>query len=81
MGHLWHRVRKARTGRRPQLPKREEEEYYPLVWQRARIRAEDEDEDEDEREEVTMSTTGATNTVSYEGRRESLVEMIADLPE
>ena len=78
MGHLWHRVRKARTGRRPQSPKREEEEYYPLVWQRARVRAEDEDE---EREEVTMSTIGATNTVSYEGRRESLVEMIADLPE
>ena len=80
MGHVWYRVQKARTGRRPQSPKREEEEYYPMVWLRARVRAEDEDEDE-EREEVTMSTTGATNTISYGGRRESLVEMIAHLPE
>ena len=80
VGHVWYRVQKARTGRRPQPPKREEEEHYPMVWQRARVRAEDEDEDE-EREEVTMSTAGATNTVSYEGRRESLVEMIAHLPE
>ena len=79
MGHVWYRVRKARTGRRPQSPKREEEEYYPLVWQRARVRTEDEDENE-EREEVTMSTTGATNAISYGGRRESLVEMIAHLP-
>ena len=79
VGHIWYRVKKARTGRRPeQQPEREEEEYRPLVWQRARVRAEDE-----EREEVTISTAGATNTISYGGRRESLVELIAnaDLPQ
>ena len=81
VGHVWYRVQNIRAERRPQPPKREEEKHYPMVWQRARVRAEDEDEDEDEREEVTMSTTGATNTVSYGGRGESLVEMIAHLPE
>ena len=78
VGHVWYRVQNIRAGRRPQPPKREKEKHYPMVWQRARVRAEDEDK---EREEVTMSTTGATNTVSHEGRRESLVEMIAHLPE
>ena len=78
-GHILYRVRKARSGRRPEPPpEREEEEYYrPLVWHRARIRGEDE-----EREEVTISTAGVTNTISYGGRRDSLVELIAiaDLP-
>ena len=79
-GHVWYRVRKARTERRPEPPaEREEDEYYrPLVWQRARIRAEDE-----EREEVTISTAGDTDTISYGGRRDSLVELIAnaDIPQ
>ena len=78
VGHVWYRVQNIRAGRRPQPPKREEEKHYPMVWLRARVRTEDEDE---EREEVKMSTTGATNTVSYGGRGESLVEMIAHLPE
>ena len=73
VGHIWYRVRKARTVRRPEPPEREEEEYRPLVWQRTRIRAEDE-----EREEVTISTAGATNTISNGERRESLVELIAN---
>ena len=74
MGHVWYRVRKARTGRRPEPPEREEDEYRPLFQQRARVRAEDEDE---EREDATISTVEATNTISYRGRRESLVELIA----
>ena len=74
VGHIWYRVHKTRTGRRPEPPEREEEEeYHPLVWQRARIRHDDE-----EREEVTISTAGATNTISNGGRRESLVELIAN---
>ena len=74
MGHVWYRVRKARTGRRPEPPEREEEDWHPLFRQRARVRAEDEDE---ESEDVTISTARATNTISYGGRRESLVELIA----
>ena len=74
-GHVWYRVRKAVTGRRPEPPEREEEERYPL-WQRARIRAEDEDEEREDN--ITKSTAGATNTISYGGRRESLVELIAN---
>ena len=71
VGHVWYRVRKARTGRRPEPPpEREEEDWYPL-WQRARIRAEDEDE-----ERATLSTVGAPDT--NEGRRGSIVELIAD---
>ena len=77
VGHVWYRVQKARTGRRPEPPEREEEDWHPL-WQRARIRAEDEDE---EREEVTISTAGATNTFSNGRRRESLVELIAESAE
>ena len=74
VGHVWYRVRKTGTGRRPEPPEREEDGWHPL-WQRARVRAEDEDE---EREEVTASTAGATNIISHGGRRESLVELIAD---
>ena len=74
MGHVWYRVRKTGTGRRPEPPEREGDEWHPL-WQRARVRAEDEDE---EREEVTISTAGATSIISYRGRRSSLVELIAD---
>ena len=73
VGHVWYRVRKARTGRRPEPPEREEEDWHPL-WQKARNRAEDEDE---ERDDATISTAGGTNTISYRGRRESLVELIA----
>ena len=73
MGHVWYRVQKARTGRRSEQPEREEEDLHPL-WQRARIRAEDEDKERD----VTISTAGKTNTFSNGGRRESLVELIAE---
>ena len=78
LGHIWYRVQKARSGRRPEPQlEREEEEYRPLVWRRARVRSENEEE-----EEVTMSTAGATNTITYGGRRDSLVELIAnaDIP-
>ena len=78
VGHVWYRIRKITTGRRPQAPEREEEDYRPLIWQRTRVRAEDEEE---EREEVASLTVGATDTISHGGRRESLVELIADLPE
>ena len=78
VGHIWHRLQKIRTKRRPQPPERDEEEYRPLVWQRARVRAEDEDE---EKEKTILSTIGATNNISHGGRRESLVELIADIPE
>ena len=78
VGHVWYRIRKTITGRRPQAPEREEDDYRPLIWQRTRVRAEDEEE---EREEVTSLTVGATDTISHGGRRESLVELIADLPE
>ena len=73
ISHIWYRVKKTGTGRRPEPPEREEEEWHPL-WQRARIRAEDEDEDR----EVSILTAGATNTISYRDRRESLEELIAD---
>ena len=73
ISHIWYRVKKTGTGRRPEPPEREEEEWHPL-WQRARITAEDEDEDR----EVSILTAGATNTISYRGRRESLEELIAD---
>ena len=78
VGHVWYRIRKTTTGRRPQAPETEEEDCRPLIWQRTRVRAEDEEE---EREEVTSLTVGATDTISHGGRRESLVELIADLPE
>ena len=58
-------------------PEREEEDCRPLIWKRTRVRA----EDEEEREEVTSFTAGATKTISQGGRRESLVELIADIPE
>ena len=74
MGHVWYRVKKTGTGRRPEPPEREEHECHPL-WQRVRVRAEDEDE---EREEVTISTAGAISTISYRGRRSSLLELIAN---
>ena len=74
VGHVWNRVRNAGTGRRPEPTDREENQYYPL-WQRARIRVEDENE---ERDEVTISTGGATNTISYGGRRDSLLGLIDD---
>ena len=77
VGHVWYRVRKTITRRRPQSPERGEEDYRPLKWQRTRVRAEDEEE---EREENMLSTAGATNTISHGGRRESLVELIADIP-
>ena len=73
ISHIWYRVKKTGTGRRPEPPEREEEEWRPL-WQRARITAEDEDKDR----EVSILTAGATNTISYRGRRESLEELIAD---
>ena len=76
--NLWYRIRKTTNGRSPQAPEREEEDYRPLIWQRTRVRAEDEKE---EREEVTSLTAEATNTISHGGRRESLVELIAHLPE
>ena len=75
VGHVWSRIRKTTTGRRPQAPEREEDDYRPLIWQRTRVRAEDEEE------EVILLTPLATNTISHGGRRESLVELIADLPE
>ena len=69
VGHVWYKVRKARTGRRPEPPEIEEEERYPL-WHRARIRAEDEEE---EREEVTLSTAGAD--ISDGGFRDSALDL------
>ena len=78
VGHIWYRIQKIKTGRRPQAPEREKEDYRPLTWQRTRVRAEDEEE---EREEVMSSTAGATNTISHRRGRESLVELIADIPE
>ena len=79
VGHVRYRVRKTGTGRRPEPPEREEDEWQPL-WQRARVRAEDEDEGEEVNgENVTIrSTVGAANTISHGGRRESLVELIAE---
>ena len=74
VGHICYRVKKAGTERRPEPPEREEGEWQHM-WQRARVRAEDEDE---ERELVIISTVGTTNTISRGGRRESLVELIAD---
>ena len=73
ISHIWYRVKKTGTGRRPEPPGREEEEWHPL-WQRARIRAEDEDEDR----EVSILTAAATNTISYRGKRDSLEELIED---
>ena len=77
VGHVWYRIRKTTTGRRPQAPEREEDDYRPLIWKRTRVRA----EDEEEREELILFTGGATNTISHGWRRESLVELIADIPE
>ena len=78
VGHVWYRVRKTGTGRRSEPPVREEDEWQPL-WQRARVRAEDEDEEEENGENVTIrSTVVATNTISHGGRKESLVELIAE---
>ena len=73
ISHIWYRVKKTGIGRRSEPPEREEEEWHPL-WQRARITAEDEDKDR----EVSILTAGATNTISYRDRRESLEELIAD---
>ena len=73
ISHIWYRVKKTGTERRSEPPEREEEEWHPL-WQRARITAEDEDKDT----EISILTAGATNTISYRGRRESLEELIAD---
>ena len=76
VGHIWYRVRKARTGRRPEpSPKRQEEERYP-PWQRARVRAEDTD--------VKISETGASSAISSEMTgalqyRESSLELIDTL--
>ena len=78
VGNVWYRIQKTTTGRIPQAPERKEEDYRPLIWKRTRVRAEDEEE---AKEEVILSTAGATNTISHGGRRESLVELIADLPE
>lgn len=47
------------------------------MWQRARVRAEDEDVERD----VTVSTAGATNTISYGGRSDSLLKLMVDDPE
>ena len=78
VGHVRYRVRKTGTGRRPEPQEREEDEWQPL-WQRARVRAEDEDEEEENGENVTIrSIVGAANTISHGGRRESLVELIAE---
>ena len=78
VGHVWYRVRKTGTGRRSEPPEREEDEWQPL-WHIARVRAEDEDEEEENGENVTIrSTFGAANTISHGGRRESLVELIAE---
>ena len=78
VGNVCYRIRKIKTGRRLRTPEREEEDYRPQNWKRIRVRAEDE---EKEREEVMSLTAGATNTISRGGRRESVVELIADLPE
>ena len=77
VGHVWYRIQKITSEIRPQAPEREEEDYHPLIWKRTRVRV----EDEEEREEVILFTGGATNTISNGGRRESLVELIADIPE
>ena len=76
--HIWYRLRKIQTTRRSQQPNREEEVYHPPLWQRAKVRAKNEDK---EREEIKMSTFEATNTISHGERRESLVKLLADLPE
>ena len=76
--HIWYRPRKIQTTRRPQQPKREEEKYHPPLWQRAKGRAKNGDK---EREEIKMSKSKATNPILHGERRESLVELIADLPE
>ena len=81
VGHVWYscRVRKFWTERR-QTPsdQREEGERRPLLWHRARVRAEDEDR---ERDEVTFSVVGVSNTTSYGGVRESVVELMDDPPQ
>ena len=70
VGHIyWFRVRRARTGRKPEPPEmqREEEERLPQ-WQRARVRAEDED--------IRVSRDGTTNTVADgEQQLESALEL------
>ena len=76
--HIWYRLRKIQTTRRPQQPKREEQKYHPPLWQRAKGRPKNDDK---EREEIKMSTFEAANTISHEERRESLVKLLADLPE
>ena len=73
VGHIWYRVQKTWIGRRPEPPEREEENYCPMFWQKARGRAEEEDE---EREDVTLSAAGASNVISDRSTRESLVELI-----
>ena len=76
--HISYRLRKIQTTRRSQQPNREEEVYYPPFWQRAKGRAKNDDK---EREEIKMSTFEATNTISHGERRESLVKLLANLPE
>ena len=51
-----------------------EEEEWHSVLRKAKVRA------ENESEEKKSSTAVATKTFSHGGRRESLVELIADLP-
>ena len=77
-GHIWYRLRKVRTGRRPEPPpEREEEEYRPLVWRMmGRVRTEDE-----EGEDAMLLTAGTNeNTVTDRGRvseyRDSALELV-----
>ena len=69
MGHIWYRVQKAVTERRPEPPQREEEDWHPVWWRATEKKTED----------VTVSTAGVTNTVSDEGRgleyRDSALEL------
>ena len=77
--HIWYRLRKIQTMRRSQqLNRKEAEKYHPPLWQRAKGRAKNDDK---EREEIKMSQFEATNTISHGERRESLVKLLADLPE
>ena len=74
-----YKIRKVRTGRRPEPPpEREEGEYRPLVWRMARVRTED--EEDEEREDVTLLTAG-TNTVTDGGQvleyRDSTLELVS----
>ena len=76
--HVLHKVKTALTGRkgRRHQPKLEEEEDWYPMWRVAGVRPEDEDERE---HNATMST--AASTLSSGGRRDSVADLIADLPE